>query len=291
MAVSAHLQMPPDCVKTSTRHRSLATLFHSECSMKIICLIVSAVLIHSVSAQQGDPPKSEVDPVKHRELIRQWVQTERLIGEEKNAWQVEKQRLQTLLDLYQKELKLLDETITKAGSSAKKIDDRKQELEGKLSELRQARTLLRETLARLLPRLKSIIRRLPDPLKAELAADIDLLESADAIKQPREALKSTLSLLSSAARFNRSVTVAEEVREIDGKKMTVKVLYLGLARAYFAAQFGDVAGVGSPSEKSWSWDSRPEIADDVRKALAVYQKDQQPQLIKLPVSVSPSPNK
>ncbi|MGB0991580.1 MAG: DUF3450 family protein [Akkermansiaceae bacterium] len=259
--------------------------------MKIICLIVSAVLIHSVSAQQGDPPKSEVDPVKHRELIRQWVQTERLIGEEKNAWQVEKQRLQTLLDLYQKELKLLDETITKAGSSAKKIDDRKQELEGKLSELRQARTLLRETLARLLPRLKSIIRRLPDPLKAELAADIDLLESADAIKQPREALKSTLSLLSSAARFNRSVTVAEEVREIDGKKMTVKVLYLGLARAYFAAQFGDVAGVGSPSEKSWSWDSRPEIADDVRKALAVYQKDQQPQLIKLPVSVSPSPNK
>ncbi|MBK1830492.1 DUF3450 family protein [Verrucomicrobiaceae bacterium R5-34] len=232
------------------------------------------------------------DPAAHRELIRQWVQTERLLSEEKNDWQVEKQRMQDLLDLYQKELKLLNEEIEKAGSSAGLVDSRKSKLESELKEFRDAQRLMADTMARLLPRIKSIIQRLPAPLQDELAADIDFLTSAEAMGKPRDVLKSMLSVLSGAGQFNRTITLGEETRTLQsGQKMTVDVLYLGLARAYFATTSGETAGIGQPGKEGWVWQDQADLADDIRQAIAVYRKDKQPQLIKLPVGVSAEASK
>ena len=85
-------------------------------------------MVSSLFAQES----KKIDPTASRELIRQWVQTERLVSEEKNTWKVEKQNMQDLLDLYQKELTLLNEEITKAGSSAELEDERKGKLESEL---------------------------------------------------------------------------------------------------------------------------------------------------------------
>lgn len=234
-------------------------------------------------AQEKEKP---IDPAASRELIRQWVQTERLLSEEKNTWKVEKQRMQDLLDLYQKELKLLNDEIEKAGASAGLVDDRKGKLESELKEFRDAQRLLADTLARLLPRMRSLISQLPTPLQDELRTDIDFLQSPEALAKPRDVLKSMLAVLSGAGRFNRSITIAEETRELSsGKKMIVNVLYLGLARAYFATTSGDTAGIGTPGKGRWQWKDKPGLADDVRRAIAVYQKDKQPQLIQLPVGV------
>ena len=242
-------------------------------------------MVSSLFAQES----KKIDPTASRELIRQWVQTERLVSEEKNTWKVEKQNMQDLLDLYQKELSLLNEEIAKAGSSAELEDERKGKLESELKDYRSAQQLLVETLAGLLPRVQGLVKQLPAPLHEELAADIDLLNSPEAMKKPREVLKSVLNVLTTAGRFNRSVTLVDEVRDLDnGTKMSVRVLYLGLARAYFAANTGDVAGIGIPGKDGWQWEDRSDIAGDVRGAIAVYQKDKQPQLIELPVSLQKS---
>ena len=66
---------------------------------------------------------------------------------------------------------------------------------------------------------------------------------------------------------------------------TVKVLYLGLCRAYFTSGSGETAGVGSPTSEGWSWAQRPEIADEVLRIMAVHQKSSQPQIISLPVQL------
>ncbi|BDS08303.1 hypothetical protein NT6N_33430 [Oceaniferula spumae] len=256
--------------------------------MKSIFTILTLLFSQSLTvfSQQGS---ASPDPVKSREMIRQWVQTERLLSEEKNAWKVEKQRMQDLLDLYQEELKLLNEEIEKAGSSADSVDERKGKLEAELQEFRAAQRLLADTMARLLPRMKVLIDRFPEPLQDELGADIDYLRSPEALAKPRDVLKSMLAVLSEAGRFNRTITLAEETRTLEGgKKMTVNVLYLGLARAFFATTSGDTAGVGTPSKVGWSWQDRPDFADDVRRAIAVYRKDKQPQLVPLPVGVSSS---
>ena len=241
--------------------------------------------IGSMYAQEEEAPPA-IDPEKTRELIKQWVKTERLVSEEQTAWQVEKKRMQELLSLYQKELALLDEELKKAGASADLSDQDKEKLESELKRYRASQKLLADTMGRLLARVRGLISQFPEPLKEELAADIDVLNDPEVLEQPRDVLRSTLAVISSAGRVNRSLTLAEETRMLDGgKKISVDVLYLGLARAYYAARSGEVAGVGVPRKAQWDWSSQPEIADDVRMAISVYRKDKQPQLLKLPVAL------
>jgi hypothetical protein len=82
------------------------------------------------------------------------------------------------------------------------------------------------------------------------------------------------------------VSLVEETRVLaGGKKISVDVIYLGLARAFYTARSGDVAGVGIPQKDAWSWQARPDIADNIRQVIAVYRKDQQPQLLRLPIAI------
>lgn len=243
----------------------------------------------SNAATEPETPASQevVDPVASREMIHQWVQTERLLSEEKTTWQVEKKQMQSLLDLYQKELELLDEELGQAGSSANALDERQQSLSRGVKEYRAAQVVLTESLARMLPRVKKLIIRLPEPLKQDLKADIELLSSESALKTPRDVLKSMLQVFAASGRFNRSITLAEETRTVEGgKKMTVDVLYLGLACAYYASTSGASAGTGTPGRDAWVWTESPEISEDILKAIAVYRKDSQPRLVDLPVKIS-----
>ena len=71
----------------------------------VILLSLVASFTPWVSGQdETEKTTPAVDPAASREMIRQWVQTERILSEEKTSWQVEKKRMQDLLDLYQKEL-------------------------------------------------------------------------------------------------------------------------------------------------------------------------------------------
>lgn len=248
-----------------------------------LCLLIINCLIPCAGAQSD---KADVDPAVTRELIRQWVKTERVISDEQTSWTVEKKRMQDLLDLYQKELKLLDEELTQAGSSAALVDENKEKFETELKEYQEARQVLQSTMARLLPKMNALVARFPKPLLDELAVDIDFLSEPKALDKPRDVMKAMIAVLSTAGRFNRGITLAEETQKVsDEKKMTVNVLYLGLCRAYYTTASGDTAGIGTPGENGWAWKSQPGIADDIRRTIAVYQKSQQPQLIKLPVQI------
>jgi len=264
--------------------------------LALLLLIILPILPGiQLSAQEKKSLPSDApvfDPTATRELIRQWVLTERLVSEAKTTWQVEKQRMQELLDVYQKELVLLDEEIAKAGTSVGMVDEQKVTYQKELKDYRAAQRLLSEALVRLLPRVRSLVLQLPQSLQDDLALESKLLKSPDALVKPREALKSVLAVMAMSGRFNRSITVVEETRTMSGgKKMTVDVIYLGLARAYYAAESGDTAGIGTPGKDGWQWQEKPELADDVRQTLAIYQKESQPQLIKLPISLSDESSK
>lgn len=238
-------------------------------------------------AQESGRASEEINPVHSRELIRQWVKTERMISEEKSAWQAEKQQMQDLLEIYGKELSLLNEELNAAGGSAGLVDESKERLETSLNEFREARQFLRETVARLLPRLQNLAKRFPAPLVEELDADIEFLHAPEALEDPRDALKSMIAILNAAERFNRTLTLAEETRVLgNGKQVSVNVLYLGLCRAYYASATGSTAGMGVPSTTDqWQWTEQNEIAEQVRQTISVYLKARQPQLVNLPVQL------
>ena len=252
--------------------------------------------------EQNNKAEQEVNPSNSRELIRQWVQTERIISEEKTTWQVEKQQMQDLLEIYQQELKLLNEELNVAGSSADLIDENKEKLESGLAQYREAKLMLRSSMASLVPRMQKLVGRFPAPLVEELGSDIDLIRSPQALDKPRDVLKSIIAILNAAGSFNRTLTLAEETRTLaNGKKITVSVLYLGLCRAYYAADVGPLAGTGVPAATAatadtaataataaaggWLWTEDGGIADQVRRTIAVHKKSAQPQLVELPVQL------
>ena len=114
--------------------------------------------------QETDDAVQEIGPSHSRELIKQWVQTERLISEEETSWQVERQQMQDLLEIYQQELKLINEELNVAGSSADLIDENKEKLESGLAQYREAKRMLRSSMASLVPRMQKLVGRFPAPL-------------------------------------------------------------------------------------------------------------------------------
>ena len=137
---------------------------------------------------------------------------------------------------------------------------------------------------------KSWSGRFPAPLVEELGSDIDLISSPEALDKPRDVLKSVIAILNAAGSFNRTLTLSEETRTLaNEKKITVSVLYLGLCRAYYAADIGPLAGTGVPAATGatggWLWTEDEGIADQVRRTIAVHKKSAQPQLVELPVQI------
>lgn len=270
--------------ESATPHRYMISFISS---MTLISLF-AVMVCHA--QQKTDEAEQEVNPSNSRELIRQWVQTERIISEEKTTWQVEKQQMQDLLEIYQQELKLLNEELNVAGSSADLIDENKEKLESGLAQYRDAKLMLRSSMGSLVPRMQKLVERFPAPLVEELASDIDLISSPEALDKPRDVLKSIIVILNAAGSFNRTLTLAEETRILaNGKKITVSVLYLGLCRAYYAADVGPLAGTGVPAATAatggWLWAEDGGIADQVRRTISVHKKSAQPQLVELPVQL------
>ncbi|MDC0088079.1 DUF3450 domain-containing protein [Akkermansiaceae bacterium] len=228
-------------------------------------------------------PADSADPTVSRELIRQWVKTEQLISEEATEWKADKQSMQDLLEIYKKELGVLDAEL----SANKKVDN--SEVTADVQSYQEAKQVIVDSLPRLKSRLLLLSNRFPTPLLTEIKADLEVLRLSSSAATSRETLKSMISVLNAAGSFNRKVTLAEETRELEGgKKMIVDVIYLGLCRAYYVTAKGNVSGVGIPSVNSvngWQWSPDPSISNDVRRAIRIYKKETQPDLIELPVQI------
>lgn len=224
-------------------------------------------------------PVDDAAVVELREAVRGWIEIEDRISAESADWQVEKDRTARLLALYREELKLLDEELEKAGTSAGGHEERMAAVGKKLERLRVAQDRVKETVAAAVPRLSKLAEQFPDPLRAEAADDLATLEAWRVGDAPRDGLRALLGVLSRADAFHRRLTRTREVR--GGRE--VEVMYLGLARAFFVGS--GKAGVGVPGLKGWKWTERPELAGELEKALAMLDQKRAPGVVKLPMQV------
>ena len=218
-----------------------------------------------------------------REYIKQWVETERIISEESINWKSDQEHMQTLLNVYQKELSLLNEELEKAGSSSENVDQKREELTNEVKAYQVAQSELAQSLVDMVPRLKRVIECFPPVLSEKVAENVAILDGAET---PRQRLQSLTSILSEAERFNRNITVIEEVRKLaSGKEQLVNVMYLGLCRAYYATASGSSSGVGTPSLAGWQWQEDESIATPLNRAIATYRNEKTAELVKLPIQI------
>ncbi len=248
----------------------------------VLIIIASCSMAHTAVSQVQ---KTQQDDIQAKELIRQWVATERLLGEEVNVWREEKAQVNELLKLHTTELKLLNEELAKTGRSVVEIDKRKAELEAKVSDGLETRTKLRQFLLELKPRVIALEKRFPEALKLQVEESFTTLESINDETSVRDILQATVNVLEQASSFNESVYQRSESVTIGAETWNAEVVYLGLGRAFFYV--GSKAGVGKVGADGWVWTRNDEIFDEVKKAVEVFKKQRQPQLVELPIQVKP----
>jgi len=202
--------------------------------------------------------QGQIEPA--RDVLREWVQTEQLISEELEEWRTEKASIEDLLEVRARELALLDEELQAIREERTQAETTREELVEETESLESAAELVRGQLGFLEMQLLALTPRLPQPLREKLAPLI--------LRLPRDPENTPLSLgqrmqhvvgiLNEVDTFNAGVTLVTEIQEMpDGERAEVRVLYLGLGRAFFADRTGAYAGVLEPGKDGWEAAAMP----------------------------------
>lgn len=226
-----------------------------------------AVIFPAHAQEAEDKPV----PVPTKDLVDQWLKTERLLSQEAQDWKDEQEHTSQLLELYRKELTLLDEELAKAGKNAGVVDEEAEELKAKLASSEAARRKAIAFLVKLKPRITKLVERFPAPLQDTIEEETFLLKNPITNKNSAEALRAIIKILQEGSRFNRAYTFDEQEIKLGETSYSAKIMYFGLSRAYFLA--GEKAGIALPGETGWTFEERNELADELTKAFAIQAKE------------------
>lgn len=209
--------------------------------------------------------------VGEKQLVEQWLLTERLLSSEKVSWEEEKAHTSQLLTLYGKELAFLDEELAKAGKSAPLVDDETEKLKKSIAATEKTRRAVIGFLRRFKPQVQQVTKRFPKPLVSQLSDDLAALDPEVGNGNVADVLRAVIRILQQAATFDRSYTFEDEVITLDGTDYTARVMYFGLSHGYFLA--GKKAGIAKPGENGWVYTERSDIAEELIKAFAIQAKE------------------
>lgn len=224
-----------------------------------------------------------------RTTLQEWVAVEKSISKEQNDWRLKEATLLDLIGVLEKESELLVEQNELAQVKLTTADGRRGELLEKESELLGHHEAIDAFLAKMEGEIREMRTQFPQPLSDKLDPFFQRLpkDSSNTTLGIAERMQTVVAVLSEVQKFDGVMTLSQELRELaDGDLGEVRTLYLGLASAYYLSPEGGDAGVGYPSDAGWLWESRPELADTIEEAIAIYEgKVQEARFLPLPVSV------
>ena len=153
------------------------------------------------------------------------------------------------------------------------------------AELEQQQQELNQGLTVLSKRIKAVNKRLPPPLQETWRNEQGALG-----EQPTPSLRLQVSLaqLSSLADFDQRISVHQmPILKEDAGEILVKQFYLGLGMAWFVSADGQFSGWGQADEEGWNWQVSENInAKEISKAIAIFEKRQQAEFVRLPVMLA-----
>ena len=235
------------------------------------------LLFLTLAAQAQD---TDASVIELRETISKIVDVQTMESGERLGWEARKAEMAALLELHRKEIALLDGELAVAGQSAPGHQTSTEDLKSEIEALKASRRLATEAVARNVPRTLKIADSLPAPLLKELDPELSALRTWKASDEPREALRSILSLIGKSQQFNRRFTRSTET--IAGRE--ADILYLGLGCAFYS-DGKENAGIGRPGPEGWTWKARPALLPQIRSAFDGIDKKSPPAMVELPLKI------
>lgn len=230
----------------------------------LVQLSIPGVLIGAVAAGQS--------PSELETKIIEWVNTERMISEEREEWNVEKETLDDTLAVMKQERESLNDIIASANEQRSSAEAERAELLESREELQAFTSVLADGISEAESRIRQTVALLPEPLQEELiplTARLPSPENADSLALSAR-LQVVVGILSKIETFNNVVTEVSEIRRESDQTIEVHTLYFGLGGAYYVDAQGLRAGVGVPGANGWEWSDRPELAPQIQKLYRIY---------------------
>ncbi len=227
----------------------------------------------------------ELDRTK--EALSKWVEVRKLVSEEKQAWELEREVLGDRIDLVRAEKESLSGKIHETQSLITDADKKREDLVRENDALKNASATLvnriftlEQSVLNLLPllpvpvqdRIRPLSQRLPKTPETDLALS--------------ERYQNVVGIANELNKLANEITVVSEVRNLpDGTTAEVQTLYIGFARAYYCTNKGDIAGVGYPAPDGWVWQQDNAIAPAVADSIAIMKNEKVAAFLPLPVSI------
>ncbi len=209
-----------------------------------------------------------------RNVLDQWVETNQLISKEQSDWKLEQSILTDTQTLLSNELERLNQAIKELEETATTATEDRAKLTAEKDELEAGSAVVLNQIGALETQMKAIVKTLPLPLLEKLKPLIRRLPDnpEDTKLSMGERVQNIVGILSQTDKFNTTLTITSESREIsEGKIVQVTTIYWGLAMAYYVDDSGNYAGIGVPSAEGWDW---PEVAGagpQIKQLINIYE--------------------
>jgi hypothetical protein len=251
----------------------------------LVVLLVAAVGFGSArtSSASFDGPIDNT-----RAALEQWVETRRLISQEKREWAEGKEILASRIELVGAEVAGMRSKVTEAEANIGETDRKREELINENESLRSATESLVATIAELEDRTRVLVPRLPAPLRERVKVLSQRLPdgSSEVKASLSERFQNVVGILNEVDKFNRDVTLALEVRDLpEGGSIEVTTMYLGVAWAFYASATGTAAGYGAATSDGWAWTPANDAAAAIQAAIEVQRSERPASFVQLPIRV------
>lgn len=252
---------------------------------KVRTLLLFSLSMFSLSAFSAEP--QDVDGV--RDALEKWVESRKVISQERRDWALGREMLNERIDLVQQEIDTLKEKIGDAETSLSEADKKRAGLVEDNDQLRSAAEALSGTVRTLEQRTGRLLSRLPDPVRERVKPLSQRIPDAEEETKLSlaERFQNIIGILNEVNKFSREITLTSEVRSLpDGTSAEVTALYVGIGRAYYASTDGKIAGSGTSSPDGWVWTEDNRSAAGISQTIAILNNEQVADFVLLPVEIN-----
>jgi FtsZ-binding cell division protein ZapB len=238
--------------------------------------------------QEEPGPSTAMQIETSREQLNNWVETRRIISQEKRDWALGKEMLTERISIVENEINSLKEKIKEAQANITEADKKRTALVEENEKLKLSSAAMLDQVAKLEGRTLALIKRVPDPIRDRVKP------LSQRIPAPGSETKSSLSerfqnvigVLNEINKFNRDVTTVSEVRQLpDGSSAEVTTMYLGIGQGYYVGANNTIAGRGTATADGWVWTPMNESAQLIAQAVAINKNEQVASFVKLPIEI------
>ena len=232
--------------------------------------------------------RAETSVEETRSVLEKWVETRQLISKTQSDWQTDKETIEQTLQLYDRELKSVEEQMSKLSTNSTQVDKERVEAEALLKSSNEALDRAKQFAVRFEVQITKLVPRLPEPLQEILKPLLARLpaDPANTKMAVTERIQVLIGILNEVDKFNNAVNLFSEKRKNEkGEEVAVETVYVGLGAAYFVNDANDFAGTGTAGANGWEWDMESELAPSVRKVIKIYRNEHSPQFVALPATI------